>query len=137
MAGLLLGEDWCPDQQDIPHFDGPHITLPQYGPPADYQQHHLPNDFIPQLPNTGYLNALQYRCHQGPWAHYHPPPYAAPPPPYAAPPLQVINTQYDPYHQQQNQQAPGPNVATQPLPVSACNCPNRKVWPGSMCPPFL
>ena len=103
MAGLLLGEDWHPDQQDIPCFDGPHIVPPQHGPPADYQQPHLPNNFIPQLPNISYLGALQYQCRQGSWAHYHPPPYAAPPPPYAAPPLQVINVQYNPYRQQLNQ----------------------------------
>ena len=46
-------------------LDGPHIALPQYGPLANYQQPHLSNNFIPQLPNTGYLGALQYQHHQG------------------------------------------------------------------------
>ena len=39
--------------------------------------------------------------------------------------------------QQQNQQAPSLNVATQPLPVPTCDHPNCKVQPGGMCSPFL
>ena len=27
VAGLLFGEDWCPDQHTIPHHCGPNVAL--------------------------------------------------------------------------------------------------------------
>ncbi|KAI9453667.1 hypothetical protein BJY52DRAFT_1396504 [Lactarius psammicola] len=45
-AGLLFGEDWHPNQQTIPHPHGPGVAPPRFGPPAGYQQPHLPNGFV-------------------------------------------------------------------------------------------
>lgn len=74
-AGLLFGENWRPNQQDIPRYTGPGVAAPRFGPPADYQQPYLPQNFAPQLPPMGYLGALQYQRREGPWANY---PYAVP-----------------------------------------------------------
>ena len=74
-AGLLFGENWRPNQQDIPRYTGPEVAAPRFGPPADYQQPYLPQNFAPQLPPMGYLGALQYQRREGPWANY---PYAVP-----------------------------------------------------------
>jgi hypothetical protein len=96
-AALLFGENWRPDQQGIPRHVGPEVAAPRFGPPANYQQPYLPQNFAPQLPPMGYLGTLQYQQHQGPWANY---PYVAPaaypphPPPIA--PRQVDLTQYPP-----------------------------------------
>ncbi|KAI0281282.1 hypothetical protein BGY98DRAFT_1095023 [Russula aff. rugulosa BPL654] len=58
----------------IPRYNGPEIAPPRYGPPADYQRPHLPNNFVPRLPHDGYLGALQCQRREGPWAHYPLPP---------------------------------------------------------------
>jgi hypothetical protein len=69
-TGLMFGENWRPEQQYIPRFDGPQITPPRFGPAAEYQYPHLPENFIPHLPHDGYLGALQYQRREGPWASY-------------------------------------------------------------------
>jgi hypothetical protein len=95
IAGLTFGEHWRPDQQDIPHHDGPEVAPPRYGPPADYQRSHLPINFVPRLPHDGYLGALQYQRREGPWAHYPPPPM-----PLHPPPTQLQREYYRPAPQQ-------------------------------------
>ncbi|KAF8239807.1 hypothetical protein L208DRAFT_1374474 [Tricholoma matsutake] len=125
MAGLMFGEDWRPDQQNIPRHHGPNVAPPRFGPPADYQRPHLPNNFVPHLPHDGYLGALQYQRREGPWAHYPPPPphYAVPPMQYNLPPPPGLHAQY--HHPQLYQQPPVPKAAS---PVSmksadAFGCP--------------
>ena len=76
-AGLMFGENWRPDQQRVPRFDGPQVAPPRYGPPADYQHHYLPENFIPRPPHNGYLGALQFQRREGPWANC----FSYPPPP--------------------------------------------------------
>lgn len=126
MAGLMFGENWRPDQQHIPRFNGPQVAPPRYGPPADYQRPYLPNNFAPRLPHDGYLGALQYQQREGPWAHYPLPPHA-----------QLVQSQHEYY-------APGPQHAAQPvLPDRGHQSqqvqqkfrerPNREVNPGGMC----
>ena len=63
IAGLMFGENWHPNQHDIPCYNGPQVASPQYGPPADYQCPYLPNSFVLHLPHDGYLGALQYQQH--------------------------------------------------------------------------
>src|ERR1700683_2035236 len=68
-AGLLFGENWCPNPTGLPQYNGPaQGVAPRYGPPAPYQQVHLPHGFVPNLPQDRYLGALQYQHQQGPWA---------------------------------------------------------------------
>src|SRR4030088_1551633 len=81
ISGLMFGEDWRPNQENIPCYRGsrPEVPPPRYGPPADYQQAHLPNDFVPQFPHDGYLGALGVynQQQQRPWL---PPPLQYVPP---------------------------------------------------------
>lgn len=58
-GALLIGPHWRPDQEGIPRYAGNEVAAPHYGPPADYQIPHLPENFVPRLPPTGYLGALQ------------------------------------------------------------------------------
>ena len=48
VAGLMFGEDWWPDQYDIPWYCGPEVAPLCYDAPADYQRLHLPNGFVPR-----------------------------------------------------------------------------------------
>ena len=124
-AGLAFGENWCPDQQHIPRHHGPEVAPPRYGPPADYQRSHLPNNFVPHLPHDGYLGALQYQRREGPWAHY-----PLRPMPLHAPPVQLQHGYYisDP------QQAALPNRGRQlQVQQTLRERPNREVNPGGTC----
>ena len=49
MAGLMFGEDWRPDQQNIPRYHRPNVAPRRFGPPADYQRPHLPNNFVAKV----------------------------------------------------------------------------------------
>ena len=119
MARLLLGKDWRPEQQDIPCLMDPILHC------LDMDLQLIINNFTSQTVSFPSFQTLATSVHcnitdiTSPGRpHYHPPPYAAPPLLYAAP--QAIDVQYDPYRQLQNQQAPGPDVATlatQPPPV--------------------
>ena len=125
IAGLAFGEHWRPDQQHIPRYRGPEVAPPRYGPPADYQLRHLPNNFIPRLPHDGYLGALQYQRCEGPWAHY-----PLPPMPHHVPPVQLQHGYYIP----DPQQAALPNHGHQPQVQQILReQPNREVNPGGTC----
>ena len=112
-SALLLGENWRPDQRDIPRYHGPgmQIAPPRFGPPADYQQPHLPNGFIPHLPHDGYLGALQYQRREGPWAGYPPPAY------------QPLQAQHIPPPYYQNVHAP--HLVAPPPPAQPLSCCTR------------
>ena len=132
VAGLMFGENWRPDQQDVPRFDGPQVAPPRYGPPADYQCHYLPEDFIPHLPYNGYLGALQYQRREGPWANYFSFPPPPPPPPHQ--PLRPYPGHYPPGSQQTT--TPNSSQWVQQLTQlhqTLRERANREVHPGGMC----
>jgi hypothetical protein len=121
----MFGENWRPDQQHIPRYNGPQVAPPRYGPPAEYQRAHLPDNFVPCLPHDGYLDALQYQRREGPWAHC---------------PLSHVTVHAPPVQLQHEYYLPGPQQTALP------NCghqlqqvqqnlgeqPNREVNPGGM-----
>ena len=108
-AGLMFGENWRPDQRDIPRHHGVEVAAPRYGPPADYQVPHLPNYFFPHLPHSGYLGALQYQARAGPWVGY-----PLPPPP----PLYPGHDRYQPAPPAQQQVYGHPYAVHAPAPAA-------------------
>jgi hypothetical protein len=134
MTGLAFGENWRPNQQQIPRYSGPGLQVapPRYGPPADYQRPHLSDNFVPHLPHTGYLGALQYQRHEGPWAHY--PGYpmqALPPPPPHAPLVHPYHRHYPGPLGPPSQQAAPPN--SQQGHEESRERSKHEVRPGGMC----
>ena len=63
ISGLLFGENWRPDQEDIPCYHGAEVAPPRYGPPADYQLPYLPNNFVPQFPHDAFSSSLTDSCY--------------------------------------------------------------------------
>jgi hypothetical protein len=118
VAGLMFSEDWRPNQEDIPRYrgPGPEVAPPQYDPPADYQQAHLPNNFIPQFSHNGYLGDMQRQYQQQPWF--------LPLPRYTPGPTLGNRAQLPRYHDDQYfplqpyQQAPTPTAVPSPTPPS-------------------
>lgn len=126
-AGLMFGENWRPEQQHIPRFDGPQVAPPRFGPPADYQHAHLPDNFVPHLPPYGYLGALQYQHREGPWASHLPFPFHPPPPPHPG--------HYPPGPQQTGTSNPASSQQAQrqeQLHQAVHERENREVRPGGM-----
>ena len=132
ILGLTFGEDWRPSQEDIPRYHGPEVVPPRYGPPADYQRAHLPNDFIPQFPQDAYLGALGVLHQQQQQRTWLPLPQYVPSPRYAPPQGNLAHyNQYLPSQPYRQARAP---IATpsQDLPAPSRERPNPEVRPGGM-----